>query len=159
MKIKPIFSLFLCFIVTAAALVGAPSFNAEIFASAETVNVLLGDIDANGVINATDALLALQQAVDKTDLSEKQRSLADVDCSDTITATDALQILQFSLEKITSYSYTGMNGRTITIATRNINKYTGQSAAAAEYRTAINGIEKKYGMKVKLVEMSEEEIA
>ena len=70
-----------------------------------------------------------------------------------------MQILQFSLEKITSYSYAGMNGRTITVATRNINKYTGQSAAAAEYRAAINGIEKKYGMQVKLIEMSEEEIS
>lgn len=159
MKIKPIFSLFLCFIVTAAAFVCAPCLNAEISASAETENVLFGDIDSNGVINANDALLALQQAVDKTNLSEKQRSLADVDCSDTVNATDALQILQFSLEKITSYLYTGINGRTITVATRNINKYTGQSAAAAEYRAAINGIEKKYGMQVKLVEMSEEEIS
>lgn len=159
MKMKRVFLIVLSCILTLTAAVSVPCFNNGASVSAETKEVLLGDIDSSNVVNANDALLALQQSVDKTNLSEKQRSLADVDCSDTITATDALQILQFSLGKITAYSYTGMNGRTITIATRNINKYTGQSAAAAEYRTAISNIEKKYGMQIKITEMSEEEIS
>lgn len=57
----------------------------------------LGDIDDDGNINATDALMALQSSVKITDLSETQRMIADVNNDDKVDATDALMMLQCSV--------------------------------------------------------------
>ncbi|MBQ8575646.1 MAG: dockerin type I repeat-containing protein [Clostridia bacterium] len=62
-----------------------------------------GDIDSNGKINSTDALVILQSAVGKVTLSKEQKSIADVNKDGKINSTDALMILQFTvgiLEKI-----------------------------------------------------------
>ena len=63
----------------------------------------LGDVDANGEITATDALLALQAAVGKIELEGFDFFAANVDGNEGITATDALLILQRSVGKITSF--------------------------------------------------------
>lgn len=63
----------------------------------------LGDVDDNGEINASDALLVLQAATNKADLSDTQKLAADVDGKDGVTATDALLILQHSTKKINEF--------------------------------------------------------
>ena len=64
--------------------------------------VMPGDLDGGG-ITATDALIALQAAVDKNELSGESRLIADVDRSGSVTAADALLILQFAVGKIDSF--------------------------------------------------------
>ena len=63
----------------------------------------LGDVDANGEITATDALLALQAAVGKIELEGFDFFAANVDGNDKITSNDALLILQRSVGKLTSF--------------------------------------------------------
>ena len=60
----------------------------------------LGDVNGDGKITATDALLALQKAVGKTDLgSGVGWWAANADGNEVINATDALLILQKSVGK------------------------------------------------------------
>ena len=63
----------------------------------------LGDIDQNGAVTASDALLALQQATGATRLSGTALTLADVDGDGTVTVVDALTILHFAAGKITRF--------------------------------------------------------
>ena len=64
---------------------------------------MLGDVDGNGEIDATDALMALQAATSKIILDDRQTKAADVDGKDGITATDALLILQKATKKINEF--------------------------------------------------------
>lgn len=54
----------------------------------------LGDINADGAINAQDALLALQQSVRLVALGEQSAAMADTNQDGRINAQDALMILQ-----------------------------------------------------------------
>lgn len=63
----------------------------------------LGDIDADGHVTASDALLALQAATDKIEFTAVQRAAADVDATPGVTANDALLILQFATQKIAQF--------------------------------------------------------
>lgn len=65
---------------------------------------LAGDVDGNGEVTATDALLALQAATGKITLTDIERYAADVDGKENITAADALLILQRATNKISSLS-------------------------------------------------------
>ena len=62
-----------------------------------------GDIDEDGSVTVTDALLTLQAAVGKVDFSDEQILWADVDGKDGVTVTDALLILQRSVRKIEKF--------------------------------------------------------
>ncbi len=62
--------------------------------------IKLGDVDQNGDITSYDALLALQAAVGKKELTESQKSAADIDKNGTVTTSDALKILQAAVGKI-----------------------------------------------------------
>ena len=66
----------------------------------------MGDIDADGHVTASDALLALQAATGKIEFTAMQRAAADVDGTPGITASDALLILQFSTKKIMQFPVT-----------------------------------------------------
>lgn len=63
--------------------------------------ITLGDVDINGLVTASDALLALQHSTEKVTLQPVQITAADVDKDGTVTASDALTILQYSTKKIT----------------------------------------------------------
>ncbi len=52
------------------------------------------DVDGNGRVDSTDARLALQAAVGKVTLTEKQKTAADVNGDGRVDSTDARQILQ-----------------------------------------------------------------
>ena len=66
---------------------------------------ILGNVDEDeeGKVTASDALLALQAAVKKIELSDLQSKAAEVDDKEGITAGDALCILQYAVGKITSF--------------------------------------------------------
>lgn len=64
---------------------------------------LLGDINQDNEITASDALLALQAATGKTMLTTDQRNRADVDRDGKVSANDALLILQYATQKINAF--------------------------------------------------------
>lgn len=57
----------------------------------------LGDVNGDGKVDATDALLALQDSVELTQLSEEQRQKADMNGDGKVDASDALEMLQKSV--------------------------------------------------------------
>ena len=57
----------------------------------------LGDINGDGKIDASDALLCLQHSVQLTTLTDNAAKAADVTRDGTIDASDALKILQYSV--------------------------------------------------------------
>ena len=59
--------------------------------------IVYGDIDSNGKVDATDALLALQHSVHITTLDSDAFKAADVNLDNKVDANDALGILQFSV--------------------------------------------------------------
>ncbi len=65
--------------------------------SGGTVNVLKGDIDANGKITAADSRLALRYSVGLEKFTEKQKTAADTDNNGSVTAADARIILKASV--------------------------------------------------------------
>ncbi|MGI6264862.1 MAG: dockerin type I domain-containing protein [Acutalibacteraceae bacterium] len=65
--------------------------------------VIPGDVDGSGEVTAADALMALQAATGKIDLTGTEAAAADVDGSDGVTASDALMILQYVTGKIESF--------------------------------------------------------
>ena len=77
-------------------------FNSSAITTAENTRILAGDVDNDGRITATDALLALQFSVGKVTLSETASIAARVQKNDSCTATDALLILQVSVGKISA---------------------------------------------------------
>ena len=56
-----------------------------------------GDLDRDGVVNASDALLVLQHSVDLIALTQEGQQRADMDNNNIIDAADALTILQISV--------------------------------------------------------------
>ena len=66
----------------------------------EKLKVTLGDINEDGSIDASDALMALQHSVKLITLEGTAFEAADVDDSNAVDATDALMILQVSVKLI-----------------------------------------------------------
>ena len=64
----------------------------------------IGDVDSNGNVTASDALLALQCSVQKIALAGEEFAAADVNGDGKISATDALLILQYAVGKIDEFS-------------------------------------------------------
>ena len=63
-------------------------------------SVVYGDVTGEGDVTVDDALLALQGAVGKIQLTEQQTKAADVDGTQGVTVSDALLILQKAVGKI-----------------------------------------------------------
>ena len=66
-------------------------------------DVDLGDVNADGKINSSDALMILQKAVDKITLTAEQELAADVNKDGKINSSDALQVLQYAVGKIQAF--------------------------------------------------------
>lgn len=62
-----------------------------------------GDVNKDGKINSTDALLVLQSSVGSISLSSEQKTLADVNSDNKVNSTDALKILQYSVGSINKF--------------------------------------------------------
>ncbi len=59
---------------------------------------IYGDVDANGTVEATDALWALQAYVGSRQLVDNAFKAADVNLDNTVDTSDALAILQFAVK-------------------------------------------------------------
>lgn len=66
-------------------------------------DVPLGDVNTDGFADAKDALAVLKYAVQKTDLTDRQKTAAEVVGDEKIDAKDALEILKYSVKKITKF--------------------------------------------------------
>lgn len=64
---------------------------------------LFGDLHVDGVVTASDALMALQAATGKITLTEEQQAAADVNGDESVAAGDALLILQYATRKIAQF--------------------------------------------------------
>ena len=58
---------------------------------------LLGDVNMDGVVDTTDALLAVRYSMGLTELSEEQILRGDIDGDGVVTAADALNILRMAM--------------------------------------------------------------
>ena len=65
-----------------------------------TKEIVYGDVNFDGNIDAKDALLILKHAVDKITLTPEQALVAQVDGEEGINAKDALDILKYSVNKL-----------------------------------------------------------
>ena len=61
-------------------------------------NIVYGDVDANGTVEATDALWALQAYVGSRQLDDKAFKAADVNLDKEVNTSDALAILQYAVK-------------------------------------------------------------
>ena len=66
--------------------------------------VLYGDVDANGSVAASDALVVLQITVGKVTPTEEQQEIGDVNADGLTNAVDALDILKFVVGKIDAFT-------------------------------------------------------
>ena len=86
---------------------GQPMKKAELFYSTggdyEVQQYKLGDVNGDGTVNATDALLALQIAGNLHTPTATQMKAADVTKDDVVNANDALKILQYAGGIITEW--------------------------------------------------------
>lgn len=73
------------------------------FKYGEKPDVVLGDVDGDGKIKTTDALLVLQHVSETITLEGNEFVAADVDKDGVIKTTDALLILQYVAENIGSF--------------------------------------------------------
>lgn len=62
-------------------------------------HLLKGDVDGDGKVTSTDARLALQAAVGKVTLTEKQKVAADMNGDGKVDSTDALLILRAAVDE------------------------------------------------------------
>lgn len=59
-----------------------------------------GDVNGDGQINSSDALMVLRSSVGVVELSKNEKLAADVDANGAINSTDALLILKYSVGSI-----------------------------------------------------------
>lgn len=63
----------------------------------------LGDVDGSGIIDVSDALMALKASAEVITLNETESLAADVDKNGMVDVSDALMILKYSAEVIKSF--------------------------------------------------------
>lgn len=64
---------------------------------------LLGDVDANGVIDSSDSAMVLKAAAEYQEFTEEEEKAADVNRNGTSDTSDAAKILQYAAEKIEKF--------------------------------------------------------
>ena len=74
------------------------------FAIVQNSNAVIGDVNADGVINSVDALRVLQHSVNIIQLQGRAAKRADVNEDKIINSNDALNILRYSVGLITDFS-------------------------------------------------------
>ena len=88
---------------TAAQLVAGTGMAKTLTITVQESAGLLGDVNGDGNINSTDAMLVLQHAVKIITLTEEQQLRADVTRDGAVNSTDAMRILQYAVKIITSF--------------------------------------------------------
>ncbi|MBQ7595345.1 MAG: dockerin type I repeat-containing protein, partial [Clostridia bacterium] len=87
-----------------------------------------GDLDSDGFVNSTDALMVLQYSVDLRELNDMQKLSADIDNDKTINSYDALLMLRYSVGMDEGFGYLPENTEPETPA----NKYALNSTDKAQ---------------------------
>jgi hypothetical protein len=79
----------------------ANGFSYYVFADMSDVMLYTpyGDLDADGYINAKDALMVLKLAVNKLEMTDELFARGDVNFDESVNAKDALEILKFAVGK------------------------------------------------------------
>lgn len=87
-----------------------PGSYAEKYASEKNIPIQylsatekIGDVNEDGEINSSDALLTLQHTIKKITLSDRQFILADVNFDSYVNSADALLILQYTVGKMNKF--------------------------------------------------------
>lgn len=73
------------------------------FSYGEKPTYTLGDVDGSGIIDVSDALMALKASAEVITLNETESLAADVDKNEMVDVSDALMILKYSAEVIKSF--------------------------------------------------------
>lgn len=73
------------------------------FVAADAAEVMYGDVDKNGAINSSDALIVLTNTVGARELTAEETKLSDVDANGVINSSDALDILLYSVGSLTKF--------------------------------------------------------
>lgn len=71
--------------------------------TANAAEVKYGDVDKNGEINSSDALIVLTNTVGARELTAEETKLSDVDANGVINSSDALDILLYSVGSLTKF--------------------------------------------------------
>lgn len=79
-----------------AIMTDAFSTYAVVYEAEKTPDILLGDVNVDGKINAQDALLILKHAASITKLNESEQIAADINEDAKINASDALMVLKIA---------------------------------------------------------------
>lgn len=82
---------------------GVSTPDAKSYSLKTAPGVVYGDVNMDTDINAGDAILVMQYAAGKTELSDDQKTAADVSGTDGINAGDAILIMQYAAGKITNF--------------------------------------------------------
>lgn len=108
-KHKKVSKKMLILIFTAVAVIFAAVSLIVHFATRVTnesyVNCAVGDVDGNGTINASDALLILNYTANDAELFENQIKLADVNLDGIVDSKDALLIFKYAIGTVKSLPY------------------------------------------------------
>ena len=95
--------------ISGFTIIGHPGTAAETYAAengfvfVDVEAIVWGSVNDEEGVTASDALLVLQCATGKAELTGEQRAAANVDGKGGVTANDALMILQYATEKIASF--------------------------------------------------------
>ena len=76
---------------------------AELKSAIDKLNLVYGDVDQDGRVTASDALMTLQYSVRLIELTGEQFLCADVDGNNKVNSTDALYILMYLVELIDQF--------------------------------------------------------
>lgn len=97
-----------------------------------------GDMDDNGSVDASDALVALQVSVRLTTPNKAANRAGDVNGDGMINAMDALLMLQYSVKLISGFEVDQVNPDTEdpTVLTEELSEYTGEEYYFGNFTTA-----------------------
>ena len=75
--------------------------------ASNAASLVMGDVNGDGQINPSDALISLQYLVSLRVMTAEEKSMADVNADGRINTTDALLILQYSVDLIHEFANKG----------------------------------------------------
>ena len=89
---------------TAAQLVAGTDLAKTLTVTVQESAGLLGDVNGDGKVSVTDAMLTLRASMQKTVFTDEQNVKADVNKDGKVSVTDAMLILRFAMGRITSFN-------------------------------------------------------
>ncbi len=137
MKRTLLFCLIVLLLVSVVPTCSAAELVAPPASGNETNCIRYGDLNADRVLSAADALIALQTAVGKVQLQDPYPTVGDLDVDGKVGASDALLILRFVVGKISGFKtgdYYYLEIQPPTTAQEYINRYDKSNALNGAYQ-------------------------